>query len=151
VKRSAIQRRTPLRAKSPMKRTLSSKKRRTVRNKKSCASDMNNKRFRSERYLAFVRSLPCCVCGGKADSAHHVIAMYNLSGMGLKAPDSFVMPVCDGPGGCHARIHAEPDLQRLQPRWLVDTINRGLDVFTEEPIVGALCEALEFIAEREAE
>jgi len=147
MKRTALKRRTQIRAKTP----LSAKRPVQKACRKPKRAVQKESRFRSERYLAFVRSLPCSVCGAPADSAHHIIAMYNLSGMGLKAPDSFVMPVCDGPVGCHARIHAEPELQRLQPWWLTDTINRGLDQFTDEPIVGALCEALEFIAEREAE
>lgn len=132
MKRSAIQRNTPLSARKPAQRDM---------HKES--------RFRSATYLAFVRSLPCCVCGGKADSAHHLTGLWNLSGVALKAPDQYSIPVCDGPAGCHRRIHADPNLQRLQPGLIVDTINRGLDHFTTEPLVGALCDALEFIAERE--
>ena len=140
MSRSQLARKTPLSARKPMQRA-----------KKRMQRDCKETRFRSPAYLAFVRSLPCAMCGGNADSAHHVIGIYGLSGMGLKAPDQYSIPVCDGPGGCHARIHAEPALQRLQPWWLIDTLNRGLDEFTEEPVVGALCEALELVAEREAE
>ncbi len=91
-----------------------------------------DQRFRSERYLRFVRSLPCCCCGGPADSAHHVIGIWQLGGMALKAPDSFAMPVCDGPGDtCHRRIHSEAHLRWQQPIFLIDTINAGLDAFPE--------------------
>ena len=138
-----IQRKTPLRAKAPMARKRERKQPAERRRERA------ESRFRSERYLRFVRSLPCCCCGAPADSAHHVIGIWQVGGMGLKAPDSLAMPVCDGPGGCHSRIHDTPGLQRMQPRWLVDTINRGLDEFTTEPIVGELCRALEFIVERE--
>ncbi|HET8792090.1 MAG TPA: DUF968 domain-containing protein [Modicisalibacter sp.] len=112
---------------------------------------MRNKRFRSPKYLAFVRSLPCSVCGGQSDSAHHIIGMWNLSGMGLKAPDSMAMPVCDGPGDtCHRRIHSEPHLKWQQPIFLIETINAGLEQFPDGPIHEALLEAQEFVnAKRE--
>ncbi|MGQ7247577.1 DUF968 domain-containing protein [Halomonas sp. V046] len=104
-------------------------------------------RWRSPAYLAFVRSLPCCACGGRATDAHHVIGLHwGLSGMGTTAPDSFAMPACRE---CHRDIHTRPGMQARQPWWLTDTINRGLDHFTDEPIVGALADALEFIAARE--
>lgn len=141
---SSLRRKTELKAASgPQRKPMRRKP------KAKSASDC---RWRSPEYLAFVRSLPCCVCGGQANAAHHLIGMWSLSGMGLKAPDSYVMPVCDGPGDtCHRRIHNEQALRRQQPEWLVDTINRGLDRFTGEPTVGELCAALEFIAEREGE
>ena len=143
MKRSALQRKTPLRNRAPMARKPMQKARRKPQ---KASSDT---RWRSERYLAFVRSLPCCACGGQAHSAHHVIGIWHASGMGLKAPDSLAMPVCDGPGGCHQAIHASPEMQAQQPGWLTDTINHGLDHFTDEPIVGALADALEFIAAKE--
>ena len=143
MKRSALQRKTPLRNRAPMTRKPMQKRRKTAQ---KTSTDI---RWRSERYLAFVRSLPCCLCGGPANSAHHVIGIWQLSGMGLKAPDSFTMPVCDGPGSCHEAIHARPEALAYQAGWVVDTINRGLDHFTDEPIVGALADALEFIAAKE--
>ena len=145
MKRTALKRRTQIRAKTP----LSAKRPVQKACRKPKRAVQKESRFRSERYLAFVRSLPCCLCNQFGCDAHHAIGLgWGLSGMGLTAPDSFAVPACRR---CHQKIHNEPDLQRLQPWWLVDTINRGLDVFTDEPIVGALCEALEFIAEREAE
>lgn len=111
------------------------------------------KRFRSPAYLASVRQLPCCVCGAtQGAAAHHITGMYGLSGMGLKAPDSFVMPACDPIYGhgrdCHQQIHADPGFQWMQPIWLVETINIGLERFTEGPIHDALQEALEFVREK---
>ena len=54
-------------------------------------------------YLDRLRELPCAVCGHHAPSnAHHLIGVGGLSGMGLKAPDLFAMPVCFE---CHANIH----------------------------------------------
>ncbi|MDT8894204.1 DUF968 domain-containing protein [Halomonas sp. I1] len=149
-----IERRTPLRAKAPMNRKrenrgLSSTERASVRHKRRSASRNNDKRFRSERYLRFVRSLPCCCCGGPANSAHHVIGIWQLGGMALKAPDSFAMPVCDGPGSCHEAIHASPEALAHQPRWLRHTIALGMQEFDGE-VREALSEALEFINRQEA-
>ncbi|MBY6030002.1 DUF968 domain-containing protein [Halomonas sp. DP8Y7-1] len=141
MKRSALQRKTPLRNSAPMARKPMQKRRKAAR---KASTDT---RWRSERYLAFVRSLRCCVCDGRATDAHHVIGLHwGLSGMATTAPDSFSMPVCRV---CHQAIHASPEMQARQPGWLTDTINRGLDHFTDEPIVGALADALEFIAAKE--
>ncbi|KJZ11102.1 hypothetical protein TW86_13385, partial [Halomonas sp. S2151] len=60
MKRSALQRKTPLRNRAPMARKPMQKARRKPQKASSDA------RWRSERYLAFVRSLPCCVCDGRA-------------------------------------------------------------------------------------
>jgi hypothetical protein len=146
MKRAPIERRTPLRAKTPMNRKREKRQPVQKARRKNAES-----RFRSERYLRFVRSLSCCVCGGPADSAHHVIGIWYVGGMGLKAPDSLAMPVCDGPGGCHARIHADPLLQSMQPDWLIQTLTAGAREFPEGDIRDALEEARAFIrAKQEA-
>ena len=148
MRRSALQRKTPLRNRAPMARKrLSSTKQASASDKHRSVSRVNSKRWRSPTYLAFVRSLPCCACGGPATDAHHCIGLHwGLSGMGTTAPDSFAMPACRE---CHQAIHASPEMQARQPWWLTHTINRGLDHFTDEPIVGALADALEFIAAKE--
>ncbi|CBV41982.1 DUF968 domain-containing protein [Halomonas elongata] len=141
MKRSPIQRKTPLRSASPAKRKP------VKRTRQKGVSDV---RFRSEAYLRFVRSLPCCVCGAPANAAHHLIGMYQASGMGLKAADSLAMPVCDGPGDtCHRRIHSEAHLRWQQPIFLIDTINTGLDAFPEGSIHDALIEARDFVLSKE--
>lgn len=143
MKRSPLQRKTPLKARKPLSARKPMQKRRKAQ--KAVQKDC---RFRSEAYLAFVRSLPCSVCSQLGVDAHHVIGLHwGLSGWGLTAPDTYSLPACRT---CHSRIHAEPALQRMQPAWLIDTINRGLDQFTHEPIVGELTAALEFIHAREA-
>lgn len=139
-----LTRKTPLKAKTPLRRTPMQKGRR-----KRSKAVQKESRFRSPTYLAFVRQLPCCVCGAPADSAHHLTGMFNVSGMGLKAPDSLAMPVCDGPGDtCHRRIHDDKFLRWQQPIFVVDTINLGLKRFTEGRIHYALQEALEFVREK---
>lgn len=140
-----LKRRTPLRAKTP----LSARKPMQKAKKAPQKTVKNDARFRSPAYLAFVRSLPCCVCGSPANAAHHLKGIWHASGAGLKAPDSLAMPVCDGPGDtCHRRIHNEPHLRWQQPIFLIDTINAGLGEFPEGSIHDALIQAREFVIEK---
>lgn len=64
------------------------------------------KAWRSEEYRRLVASLPCAHCGrpGPSQAAHADSAG---KGMGIKSPDSELMPLCaDSPGrmGCHQLI-----------------------------------------------
>ena len=53
------------------------------------------KPIRNKAYLKFVASLPCAVCGVEpAGEAHHVIDAGMGGGMGTKASDLFVFPLC---------------------------------------------------------
>lgn len=53
------------------------------------------KPIRSKAYLQYVASLPCVVCGCEpASEAHHVIDAGMGGGMGTKASDLFVFPLC---------------------------------------------------------
>ncbi len=45
--------------------------------------------YRSEEYKAYVRTLPCIVCGGNSDPHHEV-----GGGMAIKGPDLFCIPLC---------------------------------------------------------
>lgn len=48
--------------------------------------------WRSRKYLDWVKSLPCCVCGRPADDPHHINRAGK--GMGTKQADCFVIPLC---------------------------------------------------------
>ena len=48
------------------------------------------KTFRSPKYLEFVRTLPCVVCGAHGVEAHHAIT----GGVGIKGSDGFAIPLC---------------------------------------------------------
>ena len=120
--KTMLKRKTPLRAKAPMARKPIKRKA-----KRKASTD---KRWRSEQYLAFVRSLPCCNCQGIGRDPHHVIGLHwGLSGQGLTAPDSFAMSLCRE---CHDAVHRSPELQRMQPRWLRTTLRAGIAQFTGE-------------------
>lgn len=68
----------------------------------------------SQKHLAFLRSLPCCVCGSvHLVHAHHLLRT-GEHGMGMKSPDRFAIPLCSAfsyaPGnGCHQDLHAAGD------------------------------------------
>lgn len=150
MKRSPLKRKTPLAQGAPLKRTPM----RRTSPKRRQATAANDERFRSPEYLAWVRTLPCCVCGAVGGvAAHHVTGMWQLSGMALKPGDNFVMPACDPIYGhdrdCHQQIHADKVLRDRQPGFIRDTISRGVRRF-DGGIKEALIRAWKFIDEKEA-
>lgn len=53
-----------------------------------------------ERYLAWVRRQPCCVCHQRPVEAHHLIL--TGKGMGMRTPDGWAIPLCPKD---HADLH----------------------------------------------
>ncbi|HHR5091364.1 DUF968 domain-containing protein [Escherichia coli] len=53
-------------------------------------------------YTRWVKTQKCMTCGNQADDPHHIIG-YGLGGMGTKADDLFVIPLCRK---CHNELHA---------------------------------------------
>lgn len=51
------------------------------------------KRWESEKYTRWVKSQTCACCGIQADDPHHIIG-HGQGGMGTKAHDLFVIPLC---------------------------------------------------------
>lgn len=138
MKRTAINRKTPLTARKPLKKGR----------RKPQKARQANCRWRSPDYLAWVRARPCTFCGQPGSDAHHVIGLgWGLSGMALTAPDNYALPLCRP---CHDEMHRDPAMQWMQPIWLMDTINAGLEQFAEGPIHDALQEALAFVREKTA-
>ena len=140
-----LKRKTPLRAKAPMARKPIKRK--------AMRKASTDKRWRSEQYLAWVRNQSCVVCGATTGiAAHHMIGMYNLGGMGLKAPDSFAMPACDPAAGsfndCHQQIHRIKALRDQQPTFLRATLRAGLSHFTGAD-AEQLTHALSFLEAKE--
>ncbi len=46
-----------------------------------------------EKYTRWVKTQPCACCGMPADDPHHLIG-HGQGGMGTKAHDLFVLPLC---------------------------------------------------------
>ena len=59
------------------------------------------KSIKDRKYLEWVASHPCLVCGGPAGQAHHV-RFGQAAGMGTKPDDYRSIPVC---AKCHDKIH----------------------------------------------
>ncbi|EES6428787.1 DUF968 domain-containing protein [Escherichia coli] len=53
-------------------------------------------------YTRWVKTQKCMTCGHQADDPHHIIG-HGLGGMGTKADDLFVIPLCRK---CHNELHA---------------------------------------------
>ncbi|EFC9335583.1 TPA: DUF968 domain-containing protein [Escherichia coli] len=53
-------------------------------------------------YTRWVKAQKCMTCGNQADDPHHIIG-HGLGGMGTKADDLFVIPLCRK---CHNELHA---------------------------------------------
>jgi len=81
-----------------------------------------DKPFRSKKYLDWVKSLDCCLCGCPSDEAHHAIGV-GESGMGTKACDSLTMPMCRG---CHTRFHGSPEEWAGQWKLIAKTLQRAI-------------------------
>lgn len=64
------------------------------------------KRLQDAAHLNAVRQLPCALCGEDRSDIHraaHHLLRGPTRGMGLKAPDSAVIPLCTV---CHMETHA---------------------------------------------
>lgn len=61
------------------------------------------RRWENEKYTRWVKQQPCACCGSPADDPHHIIG-YGMSGMGTKAHDMFVIPLCRRH---HDELHAD--------------------------------------------
>lgn len=61
--------------------------------------------IRNKNHLRFISQLPCAICriGGYSQAAH-----IGRLGLGIKSPDSMVLPLCcqrPNTEGCHAKQH----------------------------------------------
>lgn len=83
-----LARRTPLARTGPLKRAPMKRK---AKAKARVMPDRGP--WRSEEYLAFVRSHPCCVCGKPGPSEAHHFGGKGSHGTGQKCSDAFVSPV----------------------------------------------------------
>jgi hypothetical protein len=81
------------------------------------------KAYRNRKYLDWVKQQPCAVCGAPADDPHHLIGVGGMGGMGMKAPDSMVMPMCRQH---HNQIHATPEQWPEQWQWIARTLDKAL-------------------------
>lgn len=62
------------------------------------------RRWVNEKYTRWVKAQPCVCCNKQADDPHHLIG-HGQGGMGTKAHDLFVIPLCREH---HDELHADP-------------------------------------------
>ncbi len=85
-----------------------------------------NKTYRSAKYLKFIRSKPCLVCGSKSVPHHESEGFYN-SGMGMKPPDTQCLPLCIEH---HAERHRIP-AQEFYDNYNIDFKVKMVNLLTE--------------------
>lgn len=61
------------------------------------------RRWENEKYTRWVKKQQCMCCGNPADDPHHLIG-HGQGGMGTKAHDLFVIPLCRAH---HNALHAD--------------------------------------------
>lgn len=84
---------------------------------------LKQKAYRNKKYLDWVKTQPCVLCQNEGGDAHHIIGTGSLSGMGMKAPDNYVMPVCREH---HQYIHATPEIWETQWMWALRTLCKAM-------------------------
>ena len=62
------------------------------------------RRWEKEKYTRWVKKQQCMCCSNPADDPHHLIG-HGQGGMGTKAHDLFVIPLCREH---HDELHASP-------------------------------------------
>ena len=86
--------------------------------------NFKQKKWRSKKYLDFVRSLPCAMCGRPADDPHHLIGVGGMGGTGTTAPDWTAIPLCRGD---HGMMHSNPELWPDQWEHIARTLGKAID------------------------
>lgn len=90
------------------------------------------KRWESEKYTRWVKSQSCVCCGSQADDPHHIIG-HGQGGMGTKAHDLFVIPLCRAH---HDELHRDPKLFESNYGSQVELLFRFLDFAIAVGVIG---------------
>ena len=86
------------------------------------------RRWTNEKYTRWVKQQPCLCCGKQADDPHHIIG-YGQGGMGTKAHDLFVIPLCRAHHDeLHADMRAFEERYGTQPELLLRMLDRALAI-----------------------
>lgn len=86
------------------------------------------RRWENEKYTRWVKAQPCICCNQPADDPHHLIG-HGMGGMGTKAHDLFVIPLCRAHHDeLHANAVAFEEKYGTQPELLLKTLDRALAI-----------------------
>ena len=81
--------------------------------------------YRNPKYLSWVRSQPCCMCGSMYEvQAHHIKGTGNMSGCSLRANDQYTMSLCVD---CHCKMHSKPELWPDQWEFISRTLGKAVE------------------------
>lgn len=80
-------------------------------------------RYKNRKYLNMVKLEDCVMCYAPADDPHHIIGQ-GMGGMGMKAPDWAVMPLCRN---CHTKIHNSPELWDSQWEYVAKMLGKAIE------------------------
>lgn len=81
------------------------------------------KPYRSAKYLKFIRSKPCVICGNPNTVPHHIRRLYWMAGMGIKPHDYVTIPLCDSHHD--PAIESDIDVERIIIDLLMEYIERN--------------------------
>lgn len=86
------------------------------------------RRWESQKYTRWVKAQKCACCNNPADDPHHMIG-YGQGGMGTKAHDLFVIPLCRRHHDeLHADVKAFEKKYGTQPELVLKTLDRSLAI-----------------------
>ena len=78
---------------------------------------------RDERYLNFIRSHPCCICGAKPVDVNHV----GTGGIGIKTSDYYTVPLCRMHHGEYHQIGQK----RFEAKYFINLYKIMVDLLIE--------------------
>lgn len=90
------------------------------------------KRWENEKYTRWAKSQSCACCGSHADDPHHIIG-HGQGGMGTKAHDLFVIPLCRAH---HDELHRDPKIFESKYGSQVELLFRFLDFAIAVGVIG---------------
>jgi len=76
--------------------------------------------YKNQGVRIAVSMMPCRLCRSRVGvQVHHLKGTGHQSGVGMKAPDTMIMPLCES-DGCHTLVHgASPEQQTI---WALETL-----------------------------
>jgi len=90
------------------------------------------KRWESQKYTQWVKAQKCACCANPADDPHHIIG-HGQGGMGTKAHDLFVIPLCRAH---HDELHRDPKLFESNYGSQIELLFRFLDHAIAVGVIG---------------
>lgn len=81
------------------------------------------KRWRSDKYIKWIKDQPCYICGRDGVDPHHIIGVGHLGGTATKAPDWATIPLCRQ---CHTNMHHDTTMWPSQFEMVFSVLGRAI-------------------------